>query len=163
MAIKRKFDVEADDVAPQNSKQLKLVPFPNYEPDMDVAMDIEPISIPTIHHHARLPSDASSSYSSASSSPVIHSSPYPTFDLYPHPFFGPDGSVDTNSHNFSHYASDSPKMIGLMQPSANFAHHGTGCTQIPKLRIACSAGLNGQRTMWSHCEQCGAISMVDAD
>ena len=37
------------------------------------------------------------------------------------------------------------------------------CSQIPKLRMACAAGLNGQRTMWAHCEQCGAIEMVDFD
>jgi len=39
----------------------------------------------------------------------------------------------------------------------------SNCTQIPKLRIACASSGNGQRTMWSHCEQCGAISMVDSD
>lgn len=39
----------------------------------------------------------------------------------------------------------------------------TGCSQIPKLRVACASGLNGQRTMWSFCEQCGAISMVESD
>jgi len=35
------------------------------------------------------------------------------------------------------------------------------CTQIPKLRVACASSVNGHRTMWSHCEQCGAISMVE--
>lgn len=39
----------------------------------------------------------------------------------------------------------------------------TNCIQIPKLKIACATGVNGQRTMWSHCEQCGAISMVESD
>jgi hypothetical protein len=37
----------------------------------------------------------------------------------------------------------------------------TGCSQIPKLKVACAPGLGGKRTMWSFCEQCGAISMVD--
>ncbi|KIY46168.1 hypothetical protein FISHEDRAFT_31714, partial [Fistulina hepatica ATCC 64428] len=62
------------------------------------------------------------------------------------------------------YAQDSPKTpVGLLQPSPGFSHHGSGCSQIPKLRVACSAGLNDQRTMWSFCEQCGAISMVEQD
>ncbi|KAI9510830.1 hypothetical protein F5148DRAFT_498640 [Russula earlei] len=30
-----------------------------------------------------------------------------------------------------------------------------------KLRVACAAGALGQRSMWSHCEQCGAIEMID--
>jgi hypothetical protein len=37
------------------------------------------------------------------------------------------------------------------------------CTQLPKLRMACSAGNSRARTMWSACEQCGAIAMVDLD
>lgn len=43
------------------------------------------------------------------------------------------------------------------------AAYSQNCSQIPKLRMACAAGLNGQRTMWAHCEQCGAIEMVDFD
>ncbi|KIJ18659.1 hypothetical protein PAXINDRAFT_71105, partial [Paxillus involutus ATCC 200175] len=53
--------------------------------------------------------------------------------------------------------------VGLMQPVSSFTHHGSHCSQIPKLRVACSAGPDGSRTMWSFCEQCGAISMVDSD
>lgn len=37
------------------------------------------------------------------------------------------------------------------------------CTQIPKLKIACASSVNGHRTMWSHCENCGAISVVECD
>lgn len=29
--------------------------------------------------------------------------------------------------------------------------------------MACASGPNGQRSMWSLCEQCGAISMIDKD
>lgn len=80
MAVKRKFDLDNDDLGPtvspfllapfffshpvQNVKQLKLVPFPNFEPDMDVAMDeVVPV---VIQNHTRLPSDASSFSSVAS-------------------------------------------------------------------------------------------------
>ncbi|KAJ7350276.1 hypothetical protein DFH08DRAFT_105701 [Mycena albidolilacea] len=114
--------------------------------------EAEPLS----YHLTRFPSNASST--SDSSSPA-----YPAFDLYPLPFFGPDGNVDPNSHSFAHYMSQQPPSpsVGLLQPSNGFTHHGSGCSQIPKLKVACASGLNGQRTMWSFCEQCGAISMVD--
>ncbi|KAJ3572395.1 hypothetical protein NP233_g3116 [Leucocoprinus birnbaumii] len=162
MAIKRKYEVEADDVLP-SKKQLKLVPFPNVESDNDVAMsDVEPLYPDA--HHMRLASDASSTSSNASNSPVYESLAYPGFDIYPLPFFNNDGSIEPNSHSYSHYANQAPERhSGLLQPSTGFRHHGTGCSQIPKLRVACASGLNGQRTMWSFCEQCGAISMVESD
>jgi hypothetical protein len=43
------------------------------------------------------------------------------------------------------------------------ASSSTNCTQLPKLRMACAAGPGRARTMWSSCEQCGAIAMVDLD
>ncbi|KAJ7928600.1 hypothetical protein B0H13DRAFT_1860457 [Mycena leptocephala] len=163
MAMKRKFAEDSDDasVTGPNAKQLKLVPFPNYQADEDSCMsEAEPISYGA--HHTRFPSNVSSA-SSASDSPSSASPAYPTFDLYPLPFFGADGNVDPNSHNFAHYAAQQPPSpsVGLLQPSSAFTHHGSGCSQIPKLKVACASGLNGQRTMWSFCEQCGAISMVD--
>lgn len=49
---------------------------------------------------------------------------YPTFDLYPLPFFSNNGSVEPNSHNFSYYAGQlSNSQVGLMQPSNSFVHH----------------------------------------
>ncbi|TEB37529.1 hypothetical protein FA13DRAFT_1752279 [Coprinellus micaceus] len=127
-------------------------------------MDVESLS--EAQFHFRLPSNASSASSSASDSPLTNTPPYPSFDLYPLPFFNPQtGMVDTNSHAFSQYSNNQPPspQIGLIQPSSGFVHHGSNCTQIPKLRMACASGVNGLRTMWSHCEQCGAISMVDCD
>ncbi|KAF8891727.1 hypothetical protein BD779DRAFT_143700 [Infundibulicybe gibba] len=161
MAIKRKFQVESDDVTPTKSKQLKLIPFPNFSVDEDIAMsEAEPLHLEA--HHIRLPSDVSSTSSNSSDSPTYESPAYPSFNIYPLPFFGDDGLVDPNSHNFAHYAAQTPP-VGLIQPSSSFAHHGSHCSQIPKLRVACASGINGQRTMWSFCEQCGAISMVDSD
>ncbi|GLB44918.1 hypothetical protein LshimejAT787_1802550 [Lyophyllum shimeji] len=142
MAVKRKFDVEAsDDVAPSNAKQLKLIPFPNIDSDDDFHI-VKWLELP-----------------------LTNSPAYPTFDLYPLPFFNAEGSVNTNSHNYAHYATQTPTTppIGLLQPSNSLIHHGSGCSQVPKLRVACAPGLNGQRTMWSFCEQCGAISMVEHD
>ncbi|KAF8160960.1 hypothetical protein B0H34DRAFT_857497 [Crassisporium funariophilum] len=163
MALKRKLDVDSEDVSPVHTKQLKLVPFPNLEFDTDVTMS-EPEPLYPDVHHSRLPSNASSSSSNTSDSPVVGSSDYPSFDLYPLPFFGSNDSVDPNSHSYFHYSAQSPhSQVGLRQPTSTFAHHGTNCTQIPKLRIACASSVNGQRTMWSHCEQCGAISMVESD
>ncbi|KAJ7647517.1 hypothetical protein FB45DRAFT_893645 [Roridomyces roridus] len=158
-ALKRKFAPDSDDLidGPNNAKQLKLIPFPNYVPDEDACMsEAEPLA-----HHTRFPSNASSISDASSSSTE---SPYPTFNLYPLPFFTPDGSVNPNSHNFAHYAVQQPPSppVGLIQPSSGFTHHGSGCTQIPKLKVACAPGLNGTRTMWAFCEQCGSISSVDS-
>ncbi|OJA17469.1 hypothetical protein AZE42_03922 [Rhizopogon vesiculosus] len=151
MAMKRKFDIDASDDCPQVAKQLKMVPFPNYEPDTDVAMsdspssDLEPFFPET--HHTRLHSTASSSSgSSGFSDGIDYNSPlYPRLTV-----------VD-------YQPVDPTKAVGLLQPASSFTHHGSRCSQIPKLRVACSAGPDGSRTMWSFCEQCGAISMVDSD
>jgi len=153
--LKRKLDADSDDVSPVSSKQLKLVPFPNIERDTDVEMsEAEPLYPST--HHSRLQSGASSISSSASDSPI--SAAYPSFDLYPLPPVR--NGLDPNSDN----SALSPNFpVGLLQPSSPFIHHGTNCTQIPKLRIACASSVNGHRTMWSHCEQCGAISVVECD
>lgn len=163
MAMKRKLEDDADDISP-TTKQLKLIPFPNIELDMDVVMsDVEPAYPDVVH--SRLASNASSISSNASDSPTTDSPAYPTFDIYPLPFFASgEGSVNPNSHNFSYYSRQSSNsQVGLLQPAKSFVHHGTNCTQIPKLRVACASGVNGQRSMWSHCEQCGAISMVESD
>jgi len=152
MAMKRKCDFESDESSAPYAKQLKCIPFPHYEPDNDVAMSDASsdsdglLSAGSELYHTRLPSNASS-VSSADSFAVN----YPTFDLYPISAF------DTPDVN------ESIKNVGLMQPSGSFAHHGTSCSQIPKLRMACAAGPDGRRTMWSSCEDCGAISMVDSD
>jgi hypothetical protein len=160
MTLKRKLDLDLDDIHGHKIKQPKLVPFPNMDFDSDVAMsDVEPY-FPELHH---IRTDSSvSSASSASISPVIETPVCPSFDFYPVPFFGNEDSVDSDLQSDSYEASQQLK-IGLLQPSAAFKHHGTSCSQIPKLRVACASGPSGQRTMWSFCEQCGAISMVDTD
>ncbi|KIJ67840.1 hypothetical protein HYDPIDRAFT_173592 [Hydnomerulius pinastri MD-312] len=153
MAMKRKLEFDSADDYPQAVKQLKMVPFPGYEADNDVAMSDSSSSDSELffpeNHHTRLVSTASTSSSSSGS-----------FD-----------AVDYNSPLYPRYSanqptldpSDSPKVVGLMQPVSSFTHHGSNCSQIPKLRVACSSGPDGSRTMWSFCEQCGAISMVDSD
>lgn len=88
MAMKRKFDFDATDDCPQVifcptyflllqsntrsyqvAKQMKMVPFPNYEPDVDVAMSESPssdaVSFFPENNHTRLHSTASSSSSSS--------------------------------------------------------------------------------------------------
>ncbi|KAI0930537.1 hypothetical protein AcW1_009198 [Taiwanofungus camphoratus] len=165
MALKRKLELDTTDLR-LHAKQPKLVPFPNCELDTDVAMsdasmsDFEPLSLSIQQpYHLRLPSDASYSSSNASDSP--RDCPiYPAFDLYPL-----DAQTSTGSSiNFGLSMDFTPKPVGLLQPrSPSFTHHGQNCSQIPKLRIACSPGLSGQRTMWAHCEQCGAIEMVNTD
>ncbi|KAH9983627.1 hypothetical protein BJV74DRAFT_797332 [Russula compacta] len=163
MAPKRKCEVDTVDDSDRSSKQLRLVPFPSCQADADIAMsdvsDISPLEpiISEQQHHMRLDSGASTSSGSDCGDA-------PSFSFYPNSFFGSDGSVDIDSHNFSRYSVSPPprKSVGLLEPKNSFLHHGN-CTQIPKLRVACASGSDGQRTMWSHCEQCGAIEMIDPD
>jgi len=163
MALKRKLEGDTVSEPDRDSKQLRLVPFPSRQADTDVAMsdalsDVSSL-VPVIseQHHMRLDSGASTSSSSDFGDAT-------TFTFCPDPFFGSDGSVDIDTHNFSRF-SDSPpprRSVGLLEPKNNFLHHGN-CTQIPKLRVACASSSHGQRSMWSHCEQCGAIEMIDSD
>ncbi|KAF9264195.1 hypothetical protein L218DRAFT_863460 [Marasmius fiardii PR-910] len=107
--------------------------------------------------HTRISSNASSTSSNASNSPTTPPFIYPSFDIYP---------IQDDPMNADELAS-SPQIpsspVGLLQPTSSFQHHGSNCSQIPKLRVACAPGLNGKRTMWSFCEQCGSISMVNQD
>ncbi|KAJ8077025.1 hypothetical protein PM082_001448 [Marasmius tenuissimus] len=153
MAMKRKFDF--DDASYSNSKQQKLVPFPQYGSDdnMDSMMtEAEPF-----HAHTRFSSNASSTSSDASSPPTTPPFVYPSLDIYP------VQDVAMHSDDLSSSPQAPPSPVGLLQPTSAFQHHGSNCSQIPKLRVACAPGLNGQRTMWSFCEQCGSISMVNQD
>ncbi|KAI0301068.1 hypothetical protein B0F90DRAFT_1810269 [Multifurca ochricompacta] len=156
MALKRKFDKDTVSESDRCSKQLRCVPFPSYQADADVAMSdassdvslLEPII--SEQHHMRLDSDASTS----SGSDFGDAPAYPSFSFCPNPFFGLDGSI---------FVFPTPrKSVGLFEPKNSFLHHGN-CTQIPKLRVACASSSHGQRSMWSHCEQCGAIEMIDSD
>lgn len=149
MAIKRKldFDVLSDCSQPQAPKLIKLVPFPGYEPDIDVTMSD---SSDSENFHSRLDSTVStaSDCSSLCEDLDLNSPLYPRL-LTSQPLLDP--------------SPDSPKVIGLLQPVSSFSHHGSSCSQIPKLRVASSARPDGSRTMWSFCADCGAISMVNTD
>ncbi|PPQ89521.1 hypothetical protein CVT25_012193 [Psilocybe cyanescens] len=142
MAMKRKLEDDSEDVSPI-TKQVKLVPFPNIQVENDAVMfDVEPMYPDLVH--SRLQSNASSISSNASDSPVTDS-PYPTFDIYPLPFFSNDGTVDPNSHNFSYYSRQaSNSQVGLLQPSKTFVHHGYdahSCRNVACLIIlVCIAG-----------------------
>lgn len=158
MALKRKLDSHSGDNE-RSTKQLKLVPFPTYEPDNDVCMsdassDQDLLTVDP--HHGRFNS-TSSAVSSDAESPL-----YPPFTAAPGQFFAPNGRVNTDSHNFSRYSPPPQRPVGIFEPRRSFSHNGS-CTQIPKLRVACSSGVQVQRSMWSHCEQCGAIEMIDPD
>ncbi|KAI0053771.1 hypothetical protein FA95DRAFT_1600895 [Auriscalpium vulgare] len=92
MAIKRKLETDDADVSTLRAKQLRLASFAAYQPGMDVEMsDCDATPSPA------------ESYSSQPSYPAPSSaSPcYPSFAVTPQPFFGPDGKVNTNSHNFA--------------------------------------------------------------
>ncbi|KAH9963433.1 hypothetical protein BGW80DRAFT_1438595 [Lactifluus volemus] len=161
MSLKRKFDRDLVSESDRCSKQLRL-PFPSFQGDTDVAMsdassDVSPLE-PMIseQHHVRLDSGAST----ASSSDDGDAPAYPSFGSHPTPFFGSDGTVDSDPHNSPRHSTSPPpqKYVGLLEPKNNFF-----IMVIPKLRVACASSAQGQRTMWSHCEQCGAIEMIDPD
>lgn len=67
------------------------------------------------------------------------------------------------SHPFSYLSAEFMLLLTTLSFCCPYNYVSSHCSQIPKLRVACAAGLNGQRTMWSFCEQCGAISMVESD
>ncbi|KAI6021481.1 hypothetical protein BKA83DRAFT_4282503 [Pisolithus microcarpus] len=116
MAVKRKFDFDASADYPQATKQLKLVPFPGYEPDSDVAMSDSPSSDLDLffpeNHHSRLVSTASSSsVSSGLCDAVDYNSP-----LYPR--------LGARQPSLDPYLSEPAKVVGLLQPASSFTHHG---------------------------------------
>ncbi|THH20789.1 hypothetical protein EW146_g644 [Bondarzewia mesenterica] len=125
MAIKRKFESESVESI-RSAKQLRRIPFPAYEPDTDVTMSdgSSDSEITTVEqYHIRHDSGSSTN------SNISNSASYPSFNIYPNPFFGgPGGTVDTNSHNFSRYTSPPPQLpqraVGLLEPKNSFAHHG---------------------------------------
>ncbi|KDQ57673.1 hypothetical protein JAAARDRAFT_35364 [Jaapia argillacea MUCL 33604] len=115
-------------------------------------------------HHVRL--DSTGSSSSSSGSPVTPDSAYPSFDLYPFPLAYGDMHTDPQQSNyFLQSPQQSQQAVAMMEPrnTVSMQHYSPNCSQIPKLRVACSTGVSGRRSMWSYCEQCGAIQMVDAD
>ncbi|EPQ57177.1 hypothetical protein GLOTRDRAFT_37701 [Gloeophyllum trabeum ATCC 11539] len=131
--------------------------------------DAEPMNDP--YRHIRLPSTASTASTASSGSEslqLLHSAAsYPSFDLYPFPnMYGANQAEQYFQSNYMLSPETSAKMASLLQPRNTtdiFSASSPNCSQIPKLRIACSTGLTGSRTMWSHCEQCGAIQMVESD
>ncbi|TRM69745.1 hypothetical protein BD626DRAFT_563471 [Schizophyllum amplum] len=88
--------------------------------------------------------------------------------LYHHERYSSNASTSSNASSYSAtfmnpLTSNPPSPTEGRRQPGGFMDHGTNCTQIPKLRVACAAGPNGRRAMWSHCEQCGNIWMVDCD
>lgn len=58
------------------------------------------------------------------------------------------------------YPSDASSVAAstLLQPRTR--NTSCACPQIPKLVLAQYSNEDGKRTMWSHCESCGAMDMV---
>lgn len=159
MMAKRKFD-DSEDLSYQTyapAKHSKVAPVtePIVTEDIDMGMDDAPSPAPSL---ASLATTASSQGSPS----------YPNFDLYPFPTFGDADMMDSNSapdfrKNSGSTSSRSDSNVGLLQPqtvSGDFVHHGTNCSQIPRLRMASHPGLDGRRSLWSHCIECGAVEMV---
>ncbi|CAE6499001.1 unnamed protein product [Rhizoctonia solani] len=150
---KRKFD-DAEELFQDthvSTKHTKVAPMaePVVTEDVDMGSDDAPSPAPSL---ASLATTASS-----------HNSPsYPHFDLYPFPTSGDADMMDSNPA-FDYMKQRSDSTVGLMQPqtiAGDFVHHGTNCSQIPRLRLASHPGLEGRRSLWSHCIECGAVEMV---
>lgn len=151
---KRKFD-DAEELAHDAYvpvKHTKVAPIaePVVTEDVDMGSDDAPSPAPSL---ASLATTASS-----------HNSPaYPHFDLYPFPTSGDADMMDSNPAFDPRKQARSDSTVGLMQPQTaanDFIHHGANCSQIPRLRIASHPGLDGRRSLWSHCIECGAVEMV---
>ncbi|KAF8588712.1 hypothetical protein K439DRAFT_585252 [Ramaria rubella] len=159
MGIKRKFEVDVESAVHsyRPMKQIRVTPAQRtlLQPE-DIAM--EDVSVDSFEV---------SSHSFDSGSPS-----YPSFDLYPFPSYG-SNDVDMNgvnqtynnstseSRTSSNASEENKARVGLMQPKASFVHNVSNCFQIPRLRVACESGINGHRTLWSQCDNCGAIDMID--
>ncbi|KAL0581834.1 hypothetical protein V5O48_000202, partial [Marasmius crinis-equi] len=114
MAMKRKFDFE--DASPSNSKQPKLIPFPQYGSDDD--MDSMMTEAEPFYAHTRFPSNASSASSDASSPPTTPPFVYPTLDIYP------VQDVSMQSDELTPSPQSTTSQVGLLQPTSAFQHHG---------------------------------------
>ncbi|KAF8518757.1 hypothetical protein JB92DRAFT_2901558 [Gautieria morchelliformis] len=160
MALKRKLEVEVDaeEASYRPMKQLRVTSVQSTAMHQaDVAMgdaSYEPPSAST----SEFDSDASTSI--------------PAFDMYPFPSYEPSGvQMDGVTESFVHSPSESrtssnasegsKPCLGLMQPKPSFVHNVSNCYQIPRLRVSCESGIGGQRTLWTQCDQCGAIDMID--
>ena len=96
---------------------------------------------------------------------------YPTFELYPTQSEAPSrmsppvGLLQPTVAHLRLVPTGAEQVIPnadpLYSPRCLNIFSSNNCTQIPKLRVACEAGPNGQRSMWAMCEQCGAINMVE--
>ncbi|KAG8904487.1 hypothetical protein FRB99_001663 [Tulasnella sp. 403] len=173
---KRKLSRDDDDhcdYAP--TKQVKLASSATRAHPDDVAMSDTQNFIP-FPSFTSFPNSSSSGLSiNTNSSPnySISSLPsaspvnaYPAFDLYPEVETPMDVDMDataTATQPLFTSTDIADYRPGLLQPSTSTAlRHGGNCTQIPRLRMSSHAGLHGTRTLWSHCESCGAIEMVKA-
>ncbi|CAE6474236.1 unnamed protein product [Rhizoctonia solani] len=153
---KRKFD-DAEELAheayvPIKHTKVTAIAEPMVTEDVDMGGDDAPSPAPSL---ASLATTASS-----------HNSPaYPHFDLYPFPTSGDADMIDSDPgfDPRKQASGRSDSTVGLMQPqtiASDFVHHGANCSQIPRLRLASHPGLDGRRSLWSHCIECGAVDMV---
>ncbi|KZV82137.1 hypothetical protein EXIGLDRAFT_702935 [Exidia glandulosa HHB12029] len=160
--VKRKFSDELLDTSAavqfprQAKRQFSYNDLPSATMDVDMAMDCDA----SAHTSSSTPEQSPTALPAQGEAP----SQYPAFDLYPLPSFAMDCDMGMQTNNTQPTTPVDDAKVGIMQPTT--AHvggsvHGPHCTSIPKLRLSCSAGLMGRRTMWTHCEQCGAIEMVE--
>lgn len=151
MALKRKLDLDSSEDFPQvrlslpprtphifttcqTVKQLKLVPFPGYEPDHDVAMSDSSSSDSeqffSENHHTRLVSTASTASSSFGLSEAVDHSSRECFVSPPGPCLMGNFTVVLalyprySAHQPTLDPCESPKVVGLMQPASTLTHHG---------------------------------------
>jgi hypothetical protein len=165
--VKRKYtDEEELDAHPQPAvKRIAIRTELGVEGQMDVDMD----DMPTVE----TPSEDSSSFYTGAYPPTSQS-------LYPFPVKRDDmecddsvsaSSPESSSPVLSKSASDpihanvvdnrhpsNASSINALQPRTRST--SCACPQIPKLILAQYTNEQGKRTMWSHCEGCGAMDMV---
>jgi hypothetical protein len=156
--VKRKFDDElahADEQLTYHKAKRQFLSLDVQSMDVDMSMGTESSTSPlTAGTGTSDSSPVQVATALPSSEPQVV---YPSFDIYPLPGMDVDNPAG---------APTSSNFIGLVQPQSyshagGSAQHGPQCTTIPKLRMSCSVGLFGKRSLWTHCETCGAIEMVE--
>jgi hypothetical protein len=175
--VKRKFEDEVDAPKPQTFKRpscaTRPVNLPSISLDVDMGTGVtqpqytfNPVVIEQPSSPYSIPSSATSSYLPTSQAfypfPSMDNEVMECDDLSPISKLSRTASDPVYENRYpSNASTNSTLSNGLMQPKdQGYGHHGSGCTQIPKLRLSAYPNADGERTMWTHCEECGAIEMI---
>lgn len=183
--VKRKFEDDAEDVVLTPRPSFKRPAYAsNASATQQVLSSVPVVGIDVDMQMDTMANDYPASNSPASAwTPSAYGSSPAAATLYPFPSLEETGMdcddhSKTNSHrpafdpvygrvSDNRFSSDASTVstnsttTGLFQPSQDsYTHHGPQCKSVPKIRLSGYPNANGERSMWTHCEDCGAIEMI---